>query len=114
MVGGGAGLLMVIAIAVVFGPKAAQQFLSGSTSSQDSSAYVPSADEEKLVSFVSFVLDDCQDEWQRRFAADGVSYRRAKLVLFSDSVGSACGHSTAAVGPFYCPADRKAYIDLSF
>lgn len=69
------------------------------------------AQEERLVSFVSFVLDDAQNVWQHQL---GASYRPAKLVLFRDAVQSACGFAESATGPFYCPADEKAYIDLGF
>ena len=70
-------------------------------------------EEEKLVSFVSFVLDDAQNVWQTKLAQAG-TYRPAKLVLFRDAVQSACGFAEAATGPFYCPADEKVYIDLGF
>jgi len=68
------------------------------------------SDEDKLVDFVSFVLDDLQAIW-RRLLPD---YRDAKLVLFRDSVRSGCGFAAAQMGPFYCPVDEKVYIDLSF
>jgi hypothetical protein len=68
-------------------------------------------EEEKLASFVGFVLDDAQGVWQEHL---GTSYRPAKLVLFRDAVQSACGFAEAATGPFYCPGDEKAYIDLGF
>ena len=68
-------------------------------------------EEEKLVSFVSFVLDDTQNSWQQIL---GETYRPAKLVLFRDAVQSACGFAESATGPFYCPADEKVYIDLGF
>jgi predicted metalloprotease len=67
--------------------------------------------EEKLVEFVSFVLDDAQDTWTKLL---GPQYQRAKLVTFRDSTESACGLGRAATGPFYCPGDRKIYIDLGF
>ena len=70
--------------------------------------------EEKLVRFISFVLDDVQTVWKAKFAQRGQRYPEAKLVLFRDGVQSACGFQQSAVGPFYCPADQKAYIDLSF
>jgi predicted metalloprotease len=73
-----------------------------------------SPEEKKQVDFVSFVLDDAQDTWTRLMANTGVPYRRAKLVLFRGVVESACGMAEAATGPFYCPGDEKAYIDLSF
>ncbi len=66
--------------------------------------------EEELVEFVSFVLDDVQDVWRREIR----SYPDAKLVLFRDAVQSGCGFAQGAMGPFYCPADQKAYIDLAF
>ena len=64
--------------------------------------------------FVSRVLADTEDTWDQVFAQAGRQYQRPTLVLFSDEVGSACGMSSAAVGPFYCPRDAKVYIDLSF
>ena len=69
------------------------------------------AEEEELVQFVSFVLDDAQAVWHRVLPG---RYRDAKLVLFRDQVASACGFASAATGPFYCPSDEKVYIDLGF
>jgi predicted metalloprotease len=70
--------------------------------------------EEQAADFMSFVLDDVQNTWTREFTRGGRQYERAKLVLFTDAVRSACGGADASVGPFYCPADHKVYIDLSF
>jgi predicted metalloprotease len=67
-------------------------------------------EEEQLVHFVEFVFDDVQRSW----AAQMPSYRDARLVLFRRAVDSACGATSSAVGPFYCPLDRKVYIDLGF
>jgi len=67
--------------------------------------------EQPMVQFVSFVLDDTQATWRRIL---GDRYQNARLVLFRDSVQSACGSADSATGPFYCPGDRKVYIDLSF
>ncbi len=72
------------------------------------------AEEQTLVRFVSFVLDDAQRTWTRLFNERGMSYQHCKLVLFRRSTQSACGRGSSDMGPFYCPADRKAYIDLSF
>ena len=66
--------------------------------------------EEELVDFISFVLDDTQAVWAKLLPG----YPDAKLVLFRDSVRSACGFAQAAMGPFYCPGDQKVYIDLGF
>ena len=66
------------------------------------------------VQFVSFVLDDVQNTWAQILPASGVPYRHAKLVLYRDSIESACGMAQSATGPFYCPGDEKVYLDLSF
>jgi uncharacterized protein len=69
---------------------------------------------DRDVEFVSFVLDDVQATWARNFQARGQRYQKAKLVLFTSSIDSACGSAESTVGPFYCPADHKVYIDLEF
>lgn len=73
-----------------------------------------SAREEPQVQFVSFVLDDAQDTWSQIMARNNAQYQPARLVLFRNSTQSACGIGQSAMGPFYCPADQKVYIDLSF
>jgi len=72
------------------------------------------AQEEPTVQFVSFVLDDAQNNWHKIFNEEGRQYRDAKLVLFRDVVDSGCGMAESATGPFYCPADQKVYLDLGF
>jgi predicted metalloprotease len=64
--------------------------------------------------FVAFVLDDAQTTWRQLFTQNGKQYRNAKLVLFNGSTNTGCGFGDAATGPFYCPADERVYIDLSF
>jgi predicted metalloprotease len=66
--------------------------------------------EEEMVDFVSFVLDDSQKTWSQLLQG----YQDAQLVLFRDSVQSGCGFAQAAMGPFYCPRDAKVYVDLGF
>ena len=73
-----------------------------------------SPEEQRLVEFVSFVLDDAQAVWDSVLPAHGARYRPARLVLFRDAIQSACGFAESATGPFYCPADEKVYIDLGF
>ena len=73
-----------------------------------------SPEEERLVDFVSFVLDDSQETWSRIFAESGQTYPPATLTLFRGSVQSGCGNAQSAMGPFYCPRDEKVYIDLGF
>ena len=70
--------------------------------------------EQPLVQFVTFVLNDTQNTWSQILPAQGTQYRHAKLVLFRDSIDSACGLAQSATGPFYCPEDEKVYIDLGF
>jgi predicted metalloprotease len=70
--------------------------------------------EREAVEFVSFVLDDVQKSWAERFAQRGQRYTPARMVLFREAVSSACGLGQDAMGPFYCPSDRKLYIDLGF
>jgi hypothetical protein len=69
-----------------------------------------SAKEAELTHFIEFVFDDVQKTWEKRIPG----YPHATLVLFRGSVASACGNTSAAVGPFYCPGDKKVYIDLGF
>lgn len=69
-----------------------------------------SPQEEELVDFVSFVLDDLQEFWPGKVRG----YQDAKLVLFRDATQSACGLGQAAMGPFYCPGDQRVYVDLGF
>lgn len=69
---------------------------------------------DKMKAFIGFVLDDAQTTWTKVFADRGETYRPAYLVLFTGSTDTSCGRGTAATGPFYCPADEKVYIDLSF
>lgn len=76
--------------------------------------YPPSAEDKELADFVSVVLADTEDSWHAMFTAINRRYEEPTLVLFSNGVRSACGLASAAMGPFYCPADRKVYIDLSF
>jgi hypothetical protein len=87
---------------------------SPSSPAQSSTPAQTSPEEERQIQFVSTVLDDSQQTWERIFADSGRQYRRAKLVLFTDTVRSGCGFAETAMGPFYCPADEKVYIDLGF
>jgi predicted metalloprotease len=70
--------------------------------------------EDQQAAFVSTVLAQTEDTWDAIFAQNGQSYQPPRLVLFSGGVQSACGMAGSATGPFYCPADQKVYLDLSF
>lgn len=87
--------------------------LPGQTNQRASSPQA-TAEEDQLAQFVSVVLKETEDVWNAEFAKQGADYPEPKLVLFTGQVQSACGGASAASGPFYCPGDRKLYIDLSF
>jgi predicted metalloprotease len=80
---------------------------------QQGPAQRPPAD-DKMAGFVSTVLADTEDVWKDVFARGGGTYREPSLVLFRGATQTACGQGQAAMGPFYCPADQKVYIDLGF
>lgn len=116
---GGIITIVIVLGAMYFGvdPQVAMQLLDGgsqSTASSSPSNYQASAEENELASFVKVVLADSEDVWHQQFQSMGRTYQEPVLVLFSDSVNSGCGAASASMGPFYCPADSKVYIDLSF
>jgi len=67
-----------------------------------------------VVDYIRFVMKDIQDTFELKFEQKGKTYQRAKLYVFSNEIDTACGRSSAAIGPFYCPGDSQAYIDLGF
>jgi predicted metalloprotease len=83
---------------------------------QDTGSEIPKgADPDaKQVEFVNFVLTDVEAFWTKQFQASGDQFTPAMLVLFTEAVDSGCGQASSATGPFYCPLDQKAYVDLSF
>ena len=80
---------------------------------QQAPAHKPPAD-DRLAGFVSTVLADTEDVWKDIFTKGGARYQEPRLVLFRGATPTACGAGQAAMGPFYCPADQKVYIDLGF
>ncbi|MEM7466985.1 MAG: neutral zinc metallopeptidase [Pseudomonadota bacterium] len=116
---GGVGMIVIALAAAYFlgvDPSVVlNQGLQGQGGAPQSSGRPqPSAAEDQLADFISVVLADTEDTWHSLFKQRGGTYQEPKLVLFSGSVQSACGFAKAAMGPFYCPGDRKMYIDLSF
>ncbi|WP_213807029.1 neutral zinc metallopeptidase [Granulicella sp. dw_53] len=123
--GGGLGIVgfvVLILISLVTGRNYIGSYLSGggaapqtrSAPAQSGGRLSESAEEDRSAHLVSFVLDDVQKTWPAILAEQNVRYRKAKLVLFRGRTYSGCGTAQAATGPFYCPADEKVYIDLSF
>jgi uncharacterized protein len=84
----------------------------GSAAAPVTAPHGPPADAQG--DFAAAVLGETEDVWTQYFAAQGQRYEPPTLVLFTDQVASACGTASAAAGPFYCPGDRKVYIDLGF
>ena len=116
--GGGIGTIILVLVALYFGVDPSiilnQNPVQAPEPSSRSAPYSGSPEENRLSEFVSVVLADTEDTWKELFRNMGKTYEEPKLVLFSGAVQSACGLASAAVGPFYCPADQKLYIDLSF
>jgi hypothetical protein len=113
--GGGVGIIVVMLIVWLLGGNPLElldnvQLDNSSTTTE----YLGSEEENELAEFVSVVLAETEIVWNNIFKQEGASYKLPKLVLYSGRVQSACGLSSAATGPFYCPGDQKVYIDLSF
>jgi predicted metalloprotease len=118
LLGGGIGTVVVILAAMYFGidPNLLMQGLE-TVSVSTSSGTQPGSEDLKndpMADMISVVVADTEDVWSTIFAEEGLRYEEPTLVLFSGSTRSACGLGQAAMGPFYCPADKKAYIDLGF
>jgi predicted metalloprotease len=113
------GTLVLLVLSIIFKQDFFALFSGGGSTAPSPAVHTgadPSrtAGEQREVQFVSFVLDDVQNTWERLLPQSGASYRHAKLVLFRDATRSACGAAESATGPFYCPGDEKVYIDLGF
>ena len=111
--------ILVVGVLLFFGGRMlgidlGSMFFGGGGAVSGGSSQQFSQQEQELAEFVSVVLADTEDVWHQVFQQQGARYREPTLVLFTDSVSSACGMASAAVGPFYCPGDQKLYIDLSF
>lgn len=114
-VGGGLGTVILVLLVMFLGgdPRAVLEQAQQAPPPQAQPGVI-NPEQEQLKEFVSVVLADTEDVWHKLFREQGKTYREPTLVLFSDAVESACGYASAAAGPFYCPADEKVFIDLSF
>jgi predicted metalloprotease len=114
--GGLAAAVVVVVVARLFGVDVSGLVSGGGGGAPSSQSRPPAgADPDKqLVEYVKFVMKDIQDTFEAEFRAEGKPYRHAKLYLFTSAIDTGCGRSSSAIGPFYCPADEHAYIDLSF
>jgi len=115
-VGGGLGTIVLLVVVVLLGgdPQALLQQMQGPAGNPAAGPQQVDPAEQPLKDFVSVVLADTEDVWHELLQQQGRDYRVPKLVLYTGQVQSACGFASAATGPFYCPADEKVYLDLSF
>ena len=115
---GGGGLLLILVLSVLTGTNPLD--LIGGLEEGGSPPAIDSGPERKpptddpQADFVRALLGDTEETWGRLFNQGGGTYEPPRLVLFSGAVQSACGHASAAVGPFYCPPDGRVYLDLEF
>lgn len=114
------GIVVILAVSFLTGtnPLTLLNMINGvqdiTTSSEPDRAGPRGAPSDSLGKFASVVLADTEDTWRELLPTMGHAYQDPQLVLFTGAVRSACGTASSAVGPFYCPGDRKVYLDLSF
>jgi len=122
-VGGGIGTIVLVLAALYFGIDPTTFLGTGAMEPAPAGTGMPgqaqspgfrSGAEDELKDFVSVVLGDTEDTWNEVFRQLDARYAEPTLVLYSGVTRSACGLGQAAMGPFYCPEDRKLYVDLSF
>jgi predicted metalloprotease len=115
---GGGGLLLILVLSVLTGTNPLDLISgleeTGSPPAIDSGTERKPPADDPQADFIRAVLGDIEDTWSRLFEQGGGTYQVPQLVLFSGAVDSACGQASVAVGPFYCPPDRKVYLDLEF
>ena len=108
---GGVGLIIYLIFTLLGGDPS---ILTGNTPNQQNNTYNGTTEEQEVADFVSVVLADTEVVWNEVFNEYGMDYEEPTLVLFTNSVQSACGVAGSSTGPFYCPGDQSLYIDLSF
>lgn len=119
--GSGIGVIVIVIVFWLMGGNPLQllgllgdDFLEQSIQNTNTQTYTPTLHEDTLAQFAAVVLADTEDVWTAVFKKMGREYRKPTLVLFSGYTNSACGAAQQSTGPFYCPADEKIYLDLSF
>ena len=116
-IGGGIGFLVIAAIVALLGGDPSYFLKEGVSRTVQSSFQkqnFSSETQDEMVEFSSVVLAETEKTWQQQFAAIGQNYQEPTLVFFTGATSSGCGYAQSAIGPFYCPNDRKIYIDLDF
>lgn len=116
---GGVAIVVVVGLLMgqdpmqILGSLLGQMDSPAPATQQQAGGRAPAANDEQS-EFVRSILGDTEDTWEQIFASGQAQYQQPKLVLFSNGVNSACGFASSATGPFYCPADRRVYLDLEF
>ena len=110
------GTLLALAASYFFGvdPRLIMGLMSAVPTQQSAPAARYGTPQDEQGRFIAAVLGETEDAWSEIFRQHGLTYTPPKLVLYRDSLPTACGSGNAAAGPFYCPLDRKVYLDLGF
>jgi predicted metalloprotease len=110
-VGGGIGGVIILILGLLMGQNPLDYINNNNPKAYQEET---TAESDEKAQFVSVVLKDTEDVWNKLFADEGADYQEPVLILYSGVVQSGCGNASSATGPFYCPLDSKVYIDLSF
>lgn len=122
LIAGGGIVGVIVLLLQLFGGETGQQVASvvnqvagGGSSNQTVERVELTPEQKKIGEFTATVLADTEDVWEQVFEQNGLgTYKQPTLVLFTDNVNTGCGTASSAVGPFYCPADYKLYMDMAF
>ncbi len=114
VLGGGIGSVVVVVLYLLLGGDPQALFNSQQAQLPQSAQFDNQAPRDEASKFVAVVLADTEDAWNEVFRQMGREYEEPRLVLFTDLIQSGCGFASGATGPFYCPRDRRVYIDLGF
>ena len=111
---GGGGLIIFAIIYIIMGGNPLSLIPLATNRTQTAPQYVETESDKEKMEFLSVVLKDTEDVWNEVFKEYNLEYKTTNLVVFNGAVNSACGTAQAAMGPFYCPLDKKIYMDLDF
>jgi predicted metalloprotease len=111
---GGIGLVIVLLIGAFFGVDVTPLLTGGGGSIQTGAPAGPNSIDDEAEEFVAVTLADTEEVWDAVFTASGLEYQPPRLVLYAGQTPSACGGADAAMGPFYCPADKTIFLDTDF
>ena len=114
VLGGGIGTVILVVLYLLLGGDPQALFNSQQAQLPQSAQFDNQAPRDEASKFIAVVLADTEDAWNEIFRQMGREYEEPKLVLFTDLIQSGCGFASGATGPFYCPQDRRVYIDLGF